>query len=128
MTSCKMWKLLEINARSIFVLGNGMFVLEVGWFQSNFELHPIVCWLIYIQIHNCSSLKNSIIHRRGFCRWHDAGTYDAKTKTGGPNGSIRNEYNHEVNRGLKIAIDLCGELTCFCFNILAVTLFRVRHD
>ncbi|XP_022854776.1 L-ascorbate peroxidase 3-like [Olea europaea var. sylvestris] len=42
--------------------------------------------------------------------WHDAGTYDAKTKTGGPNGSIRNEYNHEVNRGLKIAIDLCEEV------------------
>ncbi|KAM1242816.1 hypothetical protein ACFX2G_035127 [Malus domestica] len=23
--------------------------------------------------------------------WHDAGTYDAKMKTGGPNGLIRNE-------------------------------------
>lgn len=45
-------------------------------------------------------------------RWHDAGTYDAKTKTGGPNGSIRNEeeYRHGANNGLKIAIDLCGEL------------------
>ncbi|KAL8532092.1 hypothetical protein ACS0TY_008634 [Phlomoides rotata] len=44
--------------------------------------------------------------------WHDAGTYDAKTKTGGPNGSIRNEveYNHAANRGLKIAIDLCEEV------------------
>uniref|UniRef100_A0A5B6ZMW9 Putative L-ascorbate peroxidase 3, peroxisomal-like n=1 Tax=Davidia involucrata TaxID=16924 RepID=A0A5B6ZMW9_DAVIN len=41
--------------------------------------------------------------------WHDAGTYDAKTGTGGPNGSIRNkeEYNHSSNNGLKIAIDLC---------------------
>ncbi|XP_057809413.1 L-ascorbate peroxidase 3-like isoform X2 [Salvia miltiorrhiza] len=41
--------------------------------------------------------------------WHDAGTYDAKTKTGGPNGSIRNqaELNHAANTGLKIAIDLC---------------------
>ncbi|KAK3022978.1 hypothetical protein RJ639_046682 [Escallonia herrerae] len=41
--------------------------------------------------------------------WHDAGTYDAKTKTGGPNGSIRNEeeYKHCSNNGLKIAIDLC---------------------
>ncbi|KAL8532094.1 hypothetical protein ACS0TY_008636 [Phlomoides rotata] len=39
-------------------------------------------------------------------------TYDAKTKTGGPNGSIRNEveYNHAANRGLKIAIDLCEEV------------------
>ncbi|XP_050229398.1 L-ascorbate peroxidase 3, partial [Mercurialis annua] len=44
--------------------------------------------------------------------WHDAGTYDAKTKTGGPNGSIRNEreYNHEANNGLKIAIDLCEQI------------------
>ncbi|WOL16787.1 hypothetical protein Cni_G25575 [Canna indica] len=40
--------------------------------------------------------------------WHDAGTYDAKTKTGGPNGSIRlkEEYSHAANAGLKIAIDL----------------------
>ncbi|OAY60887.1 probable L-ascorbate peroxidase 3, peroxisomal [Manihot esculenta] len=44
--------------------------------------------------------------------WHDAGTYDAKTKTGGPNGSIRNEkeYKHEANNGLKIAIDLMEEI------------------
>nr|AAD43334.1 ascorbate peroxidase [Zantedeschia aethiopica] len=41
--------------------------------------------------------------------WHDAGTYDVKTKTGGPNGSIRNEeeHKHGANAGLKIAIDLC---------------------
>ncbi|XP_020083739.1 probable L-ascorbate peroxidase 3 isoform X2 [Ananas comosus] len=40
--------------------------------------------------------------------WHDAGSYDAKTKTGGPNGSIRfeEEYSHSANAGLKIAIDL----------------------
>ena len=46
------------------------------------------------------------------CRWHDAGTYDKKTKTGGPNGSIRNEkeLNHNANKGLKIAVDLCGKL------------------
>ncbi|KAL9258278.1 putative L-ascorbate peroxidase 3, peroxisomal [Drosera capensis] len=44
--------------------------------------------------------------------WHDAGTYDAKTRTGGPNGSIRNEeeLNHEANRGLKIAVELCEEV------------------
>ncbi|KFK30138.1 hypothetical protein AALP_AA7G221800 [Arabis alpina] len=41
--------------------------------------------------------------------WHDAGTYDAQSKTGGPNGSIRNEEEcgHGANSGLKIAIDLC---------------------
>ncbi|OIT38963.1 synaptotagmin-1 [Nicotiana attenuata] len=41
--------------------------------------------------------------------WHDAGTYDAKSKTGGPNGSIRNEeeFSHGANNGLKIALDFC---------------------
>nr|AOR16601.1 ascorbate peroxidase [Tripidium arundinaceum] len=40
--------------------------------------------------------------------WHDAGTYDVNTETGGANGSIRyeEEYNHGSNAGLKIAIDL----------------------
>ncbi|KAF8405411.1 hypothetical protein HHK36_010317 [Tetracentron sinense] len=44
--------------------------------------------------------------------WHDAGTYDVNTKTGGPNGSIRTEeeYRHGSNNGLKIAIDLCEEV------------------
>ena len=44
--------------------------------------------------------------------WHDAGTYDAKTNTGGPNGSIRNEeeYSHGANNGLKKAIDFCEEV------------------
>ncbi|KAJ9189575.1 hypothetical protein P3X46_000849 [Hevea brasiliensis] len=44
--------------------------------------------------------------------WHDAGTYDKNIKTGGPNGSIRNEeeYTHGSNNGLKIAIDFCEEV------------------
>ena len=44
--------------------------------------------------------------------WHDAGTYDVNTKTGGPNGSIRNqeEYSHGANNGLKIALDFCEEV------------------
>ncbi|XP_004512151.1 L-ascorbate peroxidase 3-like [Cicer arietinum] len=44
--------------------------------------------------------------------WHDAGTYDAKTRTGGPNGSIRNqqELNHDANKGLKTAVELCEEV------------------
>ncbi|KAH0718366.1 hypothetical protein KY285_014397 [Solanum tuberosum] len=44
--------------------------------------------------------------------WHDAGTYDATTRTGGPDGSIRNEveYKHGANSGLKFAIDLCEEI------------------
>jgi catalase (peroxidase I) len=44
-------------------------------------------------------------------RWHDAGTYDKTTNTGGPNGSIRfpEELRHAANAGLKIAVDLLGE-------------------
>ncbi|OIV92678.1 hypothetical protein TanjilG_18029 [Lupinus angustifolius] len=44
--------------------------------------------------------------------WHDAGTYDAKTRTGGPNGSIRNvqELNHSANKGLHKAVQLCEEV------------------
>ncbi|KAG2560946.1 hypothetical protein PVAP13_8KG113001 [Panicum virgatum] len=40
--------------------------------------------------------------------WHDVGTYDKETKTGGPNGSIRfpQEYSHAANAGFEIAIDL----------------------
>ncbi|GJD11482.1 L-ascorbate peroxidase 3, peroxisomal [Galdieria sulphuraria] len=40
--------------------------------------------------------------------WHDAGTYDAQTGTGGVNGSIRfePELKHGANNGLKIAFDL----------------------
>ncbi|XP_062102684.1 L-ascorbate peroxidase 3-like [Humulus lupulus] len=44
--------------------------------------------------------------------WHDAGTYDAKSKTGGPNGSIRlpEELKHKANNGLKFAVDLCEQV------------------
>lgn len=44
--------------------------------------------------------------------WHDAGTYDAKTKTGGPDGSIRlnQELNHSANNGLQTAVELCEEI------------------
>jgi len=40
--------------------------------------------------------------------WHDAGTYDVNTNTGGVNGSVRFdvEQKHKTNAGLKIALDL----------------------
>ncbi|XP_057779050.1 L-ascorbate peroxidase 2, cytosolic isoform X2 [Salvia miltiorrhiza] len=40
--------------------------------------------------------------------WHSAGTYDWKTKTGGPFGTIRNheELAHGANNGLDIAVRL----------------------
>lgn len=63
---------------------------------------------------------------RDFCRWHDAGTYDASTKTGGPNGSIRNEeeYTHGSNSGLKKAIDFCG---MFSLNLKNRNNFPQHH-
>ncbi|KAH9608353.1 hypothetical protein KSS87_017808 [Heliosperma pusillum] len=39
--------------------------------------------------------------------FHDAGTFDAKTKTGGPNGTIRLELSSPPNNGIKVAVDLC---------------------
>ena len=44
----------------------------------------------------------------GCCRWHSAGTFDVKTKTGGPFGTIRHsaELAHGANNGLDIAIRL----------------------
>uniref|UniRef100_A0A1J3CSR5 L-ascorbate peroxidase n=1 Tax=Noccaea caerulescens TaxID=107243 RepID=A0A1J3CSR5_NOCCA len=46
--------------------------------------------------------------------WHDAGTYDAKKKTGGPNGSIRfkEELNRPYNKGLEKAVAFCEEVKC----------------
>lgn len=42
--------------------------------------------------------------------FHDAGTYDANAKTGGPNGSIRNELSNPPNNGIKNAIDFCEQV------------------
>ncbi|XP_010265979.1 PREDICTED: L-ascorbate peroxidase 3, peroxisomal [Nelumbo nucifera] len=59
--------------------------------------------------------------------WHDAGTYDASSKTGGPNGSIRNEeeYRHGANNGLKIAIDLCEEVKAKYPKITYADLYQL---
>ncbi|CAN1226794.1 L-ascorbate peroxidase 3 [Linum perenne] len=47
--------------------------------------------------------------------FHDAGTYDARTRTGGPNGSIRhrNELSRVANSGINVAVDFCGQLADF---------------
>ncbi|KAG8644051.1 L-ascorbate peroxidase 3 isoform X1 [Manihot esculenta] len=59
--------------------------------------------------------------------WHDAGTYDKNTKTGGPNGSIRNEeeYTHGANSGLKIALDFCEEVKAKHPNITYADLYQL---
>jgi len=59
--------------------------------------------------------------------WHDAGTYDATMKTGGANGSIRNEeeLNHGANNGLKIAIALCEPIKAKYQNITYADLYQL---
>ncbi|CAI9764336.1 unnamed protein product [Fraxinus pennsylvanica] len=59
--------------------------------------------------------------------WHDAGTYDVNTKTGGPNGSIRNEeeYTHGANSGLKIALDFCEQVKSKCPKITYADLYQL---
>ncbi|XP_054823922.1 L-ascorbate peroxidase 3-like isoform X2 [Prosopis cineraria] len=59
--------------------------------------------------------------------WHDAGTYDAKTKTGGPNGSIRSEQelNHSANNGLKLAVELCQDVKVKHSKITYADLYQL---
>eukprot|EP00249_Psilotum_nudum_P028814 c38746_g1_i1 orf=350-1234(-) len=59
--------------------------------------------------------------------WHDAGTYDAQTKTGGPNGSIRNEREcaHEANKGLNIALEFCETIKVKCPSITYADLYQL---
>lgn len=94
--------------------------------------------LSLVDLRVISTCKFPKIKRRVCCmfhgwmvpyRWHDAGTYDAKTRTGGPDGSIRHEqeYAHNANNGLKIAIDLCGELLTITARnrFLLISLFNM---
>lgn len=76
-------------------------------------------------------LGSQVVVFSGLGRWHDAGTYDANSKTGGPNGSIRNEeeYSYGANSGLKIAIDLCGMfyVLLLCgLELRVITLFKLK--
>ncbi|CAA0827709.1 L-ascorbate peroxidase 3- peroxisomal [Striga hermonthica] len=59
--------------------------------------------------------------------WHDAGTYDVNSKTGGPNGSIRNEEEcaHGANNGLKIALEFCEQVRSKCPRITYADLYQL---
>ncbi|CAA0836465.1 L-ascorbate peroxidase 2- cytosolic [Striga hermonthica] len=61
--------------------------------------------------------------------WHSAGTYDWRTKTGGPFGTIRNpaELSHEANNGLDIAVRLLEPLK-EQFPILTYADFFTSHS
>ncbi|KAF8666082.1 hypothetical protein HU200_053792 [Digitaria exilis] len=82
---------------------------------------------------NCAPIMLRLAYVLGLMHapiWHDAGTYDAKTKTGGPNGSIRfpEEYNHGANKGIKIAIDLVEPIKQKHPKITYADLYQVTHN
>ncbi|XP_042483452.1 L-ascorbate peroxidase 3-like isoform X2 [Macadamia integrifolia] len=74
----------------------------------------------FISFKNCAPIMLRLA-------WHDAGTYDTKTNTGGPNGSIRSEeeYMHGANNGLKIAIDFCEEVKAKYPKITYADLYQL---
>ncbi|KAL2642353.1 hypothetical protein R1flu_009940 [Riccia fluitans] len=59
--------------------------------------------------------------------WHDAGTYDVSTRTGGANGSIRSEreYTHGANNGLKKSIDWCEEFKAKYPNLTYADIYQL---
>ncbi|CAJ1930477.1 unnamed protein product [Sphenostylis stenocarpa] len=59
--------------------------------------------------------------------WHDAGTYDVKTRTGGPTGSIRTarELFHAANKGLETAVVFCEEVKAKHPNISYADLYQL---
>ncbi|CAM6094344.1 unnamed protein product [Calypogeia fissa] len=58
--------------------------------------------------------------------WHDAGTYDANTMTGGANGSIRSEreYTHGANAGIKKAVDWMEDFKVKYSNLIYAGLYQ----
>jgi hypothetical protein len=64
----------------------------------------IICFVMIICLIFCAMIC--------VCRWHSAGTFDTKTKTGGPFGTIKHqaELAHGANAGLDIAVRLLEPL------------------
>lgn len=75
--------------------------------------YPIVSEAYKTEIEKCRRKLRGVISENGCApimvrlAWHSCGTYDFKSKVGGPNGSIRNpeELAHSANAGLVIAVD-----------------------
>ena len=59
--------------------------------------------------------------------WHDAGTYDAKSNTGGPNGSIRfdAELSHNSNNGLDYARTCVNDIQKDFTNVSYADLIQI---
>lgn len=62
-------------------------------------------------------------------RWHSAGTFDVKTKSGGPFGTMKNraELAHEANRGLDIAVKLLEPIKEQVPILSYADFYQVRH-
>ncbi|KAH9608352.1 hypothetical protein KSS87_017807 [Heliosperma pusillum] len=61
-------------------------------------------------LHNLLSLNKQFAPTILRLAFHDAGTYDAKTNTGGTNGSVRNEMSTAPNVGMQAALDFCEQV------------------
>ncbi|XP_031494617.1 probable L-ascorbate peroxidase 4, peroxisomal [Nymphaea colorata] len=94
---------------------------------------PVVDEAYLKEVDKARRLLRALIAQKGCApimlrlAWHDAGTYDATMKTGGPNGSIRNEeeYTHGANNGLKIALNFCDEIKAKCPKITYADLYQL---
>ena len=63
------------------------------------------------------------------CRWHSAGTFDVKTKTGGPFGTMKHaaELAHGANKGLDIAVKLLEPIKEQVPILSYGDFYQVRH-
>ncbi|XP_017431801.1 L-ascorbate peroxidase 5, peroxisomal-like [Vigna angularis] len=84
-------------------IGDADYVKEIE--KARRDLHAL------ISNRNCAPLMLRLAYVT-YNLWHDAGTYDVKTRTGGPNGSIRNarELNHATNKGLETTFVFCEDV------------------
>ncbi|CAN6481287.1 unnamed protein product [Victoria cruziana] len=94
---------------------------------------PVVDEAYLKEVDKARRLLRALIAQKGCApimlrlAWHDAGTFDKTMKTGGPNGSIRNEeeYTHGANNGLKIALNFCEEIKAKCPKITYADLYQL---
>ncbi|KAL0347228.1 UNVERIFIED_CONTAM: L-ascorbate peroxidase 2, cytosolic [Sesamum calycinum] len=86
----------------------------VGKFVEMVKKYPVVSEEYKVAVEKCKKKLRGFIAEKQCApivlrlAWHSAGTYDWKTKTGGPFGTIRHpaELSHEANNGLDIAVRL----------------------
>ncbi|KAL0409872.1 UNVERIFIED_CONTAM: L-ascorbate peroxidase 2, cytosolic [Sesamum latifolium] len=118
MTACDL-RLLQLICICSFCCGRGLLVFwqevdTVGKFVEMVKKYPVVSEEYQEAVEKCKKKLRGFIAEKQCApivlrlAWHSAGTYDWKTKTGGPFGTIRHpaELSHEANNGLDIAVRL----------------------